>query len=195
MAKDLTRRLRLIAAYYLGEARFDKTTAIEMAGYKAKNRASLNSMAQELFKKPELQKMIETHIEKIEISQDELLREYHEMATYPWKVDYEAAKAGDINAKAFDTMMRGKIKAISDLLKVAQNKAADQLSVLRSAWEQDRRDRPAVSDRTRATEFAKYFDRREIEDLMEELLDADRENASRLAEAEKDTANPAEFEL
>lgn len=194
MSKDNSARYRLITAYYLGEARFDKTKALELAGYMASSRENLRRMAQEIFKKEEIKRMIEEHVRAVEISQDEILKEYAELARMEWREDYEAAKTGAINAKAFDTAMRLKITALAHLMKVTGDDLRKKIEHVKAAFEQHRKDNPSITDEQRIEEFKQYVDVDMMKEVVRDLLESD-ENRRRLEESEKEINRTAEFQL
>jgi phage terminase small subunit len=163
----------VFAAYYVGEANFNATRAAELTGIVAKDRHSLNSIASSLLARPEVQQYIRTHVESVQITQTELLQELADMARWRWQDNIEDASMTMETAKVFDTMMRGKTKAMSDLLKQFQGDQSKELENLRKAIEQHKLDVPNISAEDRANLFKEHVDHKMVDQVMADLLKAD----------------------
>jgi hypothetical protein len=194
MSKDNSARKRLVVAYYLGEARFDQTRAMELAGYKSDNRTSLTRMATEMFSRSEIKAMIEEQVQTTELTQQEILDEYADLARWDWRDDYTEAKNNVISAKAFDTMMRGKITALAHMMKFTSGGDLEKIKAVKAAIEEDRRQRPHLSEEDRIKEFKAVVDPKMMKEVMRELLESD-ENRRRLEESEADINRSSEIEV
>ncbi|MFN6965202.1 MAG: terminase small subunit [Pyrinomonadaceae bacterium] len=188
MAKNDKTKYKLFAAYYVGEANFNATRAAELAGFKASTKGSLQTQASAAMQMPEVQEYIREHVRATQITQEELLREMSDLARWNWRDQVEEVATME-QAKVFDTMMRGKVKALSDLMKLHSSDLAKEMAKVRKAIEQHREQFPDMSDAERADVFKAYIDPKMVEQVMRELL-AEVENRKRLAEAEAEVADP-----
>lgn len=75
MARSWTPKERLFVAYYLGKAQANGTQAARMAGYKSPTEA-----AYELLRKPHISNAIENKLNKVEMSQEEVLMRLSRLA-------------------------------------------------------------------------------------------------------------------
>jgi hypothetical protein len=159
MAKNDNSRYLVFAAFYVGEAQFNATEAAKLAGFKASTRNSLNSQASEALRRPDVQEYIRNHVQKIEIKQEDLLREMYKLAMWDHEKDDPSKREVDEEeedgatslkdlldapfsmeeAKLYDTKMRAKLKSLSDLLKTFDNDTARELEKVRKAIEEHRR--------------------------------------------------------
>ena len=190
----------LFAAYYVGEAKFNGTEAAIMAGFKYKDRHSLNTQASIALARDDVKEYIRNHVGKVEIKQEDLLREMYKLAMWDHEKDDPSKREVDEDveienvfsmeeAKLYDTKMRAKLKALSDLLKTFDNETAKELEKVRRAIEEHRRTRPDVTDDDRKKLFEEYIDPKMVRQVMEELLAADA-NKRKLLEVEAEVADP-----
>lgn len=203
MSKNDNSRYMLFAAFYVGEAKFNATEAAILAGFKGSSRKSLNSQASEALARPDVKEYISKHVQSTEIKQEDLLRELHKLAMWDHEADdpsvREVGETGNgyeieapffmEEAKLYDTKMRAKLKALSDLLKTFDSDTARELEKVRKAIEEHRRIRPDITDKQRAEEFKKVIDPKLVEQVMADLLAADA-NKKRLFEVEQEIADP-----
>lgn len=185
-------RYRLLVSYYFGEARFDKTRAAELAGYSSKNRDSLKSLAWQLFQHPEVKSLMSQKVNKIEISQDKLLAELLELAEFDWRTEYEQVRTSSdmVMAKAFDTVMRGKVKAIADLLKhssASNRQQVDSVKAAISEWMTTTNATAAEAEEM----FASHVPEDVMREVMAELLAANKENEPEAVENTQTEENNA----
>ncbi len=193
MSKDNTARYRLFAAYYLGEARFNATAAAEMAGYTAKNRRSLTNLAAQILSHPIVQEMITEKVNAVEMTQGEILAELARMARWDHEAEENAPDLDSMNANAeakkFDTMMRAKLTALNNLLKINTAGVKDQIEKLAKAFEQHRLDHPDIPDDKRAEMFKQHVPANLVEEMLRDLM-TKAENRRRLAETEAAITSP-----
>jgi hypothetical protein len=209
MAKNDNSRYLVFAAFYVGEAQFNATEAAKLAGFKASTRNSLNSQASEALRRPDVQEYIRNHVQKIEIKQEDLLREMYKLAMWDHEKDDPSKREVDEEeedgatslkdlldapfsmeeAKLYDTKMRAKLKSLSDLLKTFDNDTARELEKVRKAIEEHRRIHPETTDKEREQIFKDHINPKLVEQVMTELLAADA-NRDRLRLAEQEVADP-----
>lgn len=185
MARDNTARLRLLVSYFLGEARFNQTKAAELAGYAAKDRKTLTSLASQLFDNPVVKKMIEEKINEVEMTQAEILSEMARLARWDHEDDTPDTSSLNANAevKFFDTKMRAKLTALNGLLKLNTFGLSDKIAKLQSAFEKHREDHPDVTDEKRAEIFKEHVPAELVDEMLRKLM-SDAKNRARLAETE-----------
>ena len=187
MSKDNTARYRLVAAYYTGEAQFNATRAIELAGYTAKDRKTLTSMASQIMKHPVVQQMIKEHVEQVEMTQGEILGELARLARWDHESEENqpdmVSPNANAEAKKYDTMMRAKLTSLNNLLKINTAGIKDQVEKLAKAFEQHRIDHPEVSDEERAEQFKQHVPPNLVEEMLRNLM-TKAENRRRMTETE-----------
>jgi phage terminase small subunit len=188
VAKNDTSRYELFAAFYVGEAQFNATEAAIMAGFKGKDRHSIQVQASEALKREDVQAFIRKHVSNAKITQDELLEEMANMARWSWQ-DNITNVASMEEAKVFDTMMRAKVKSVSDLMKLFSSEMQQELTKVRRIFEDHRTQHPEISDEQRAELFKQHIDPKMVDELMRELL-ANDANKQRLVEMEAEVENP-----